>query len=934
MASTYSPLLRYELIGSGEQAGVWGNTTNVNLGSLVEQSIAGVTTISATSLGGTTYTLTALNGAPDEARSMVLNFTGSAGSAFTVVVPTSQKLYVVRNNTGQTINFKTAAQVTPYAVDTANSTMIFCDGTNVLAGIAAPGVGTLLVSGGGTGATTFSAGFIKSPGGTTALTSSSTVSLTSEVSGTLPVASGGTGVTTFLTGGIVKSSGGTGALTASAVNLASGDVTNILTADKGGTGVGSPTAGRLLLGNGASAMSLLGGTGTGNFVAWNGTSWAEATLLGTTKGGTGLSSFISGGAVYANSTSTLTTGTLPATSGGTGVSSYTKGDILYAQDASTLVKLPIGSSGQVLSVSVSGIPTWGSTAAGVTSFSAGTTGFQPNIATGGAVTLSGTLNVANGGTGATTLASNALLVGAGTSTVATLAPGAANTVVKSNGTTWTAANISATDITSGTLPVARGGTNTTTLSANGALYADGVGTTVLSGTLPVASGGTGATSLTANGALYANGAGTAVLSGTLPVASGGTGSTTLAGAGIVLTTGAQNIGGAKNFTDTNTFSAANTFTAANTFSGANTFGNSTGQTFLASTTTTQDGIVVRGRAGGANNYRVTVEPSTLVGSYTAQLPPAPNLSTTELLITGTTGAAGTTEQTISGKKVFLASSTATQDGVIVTGRAGGTSSYRATIAPTTLTGDRTFTLPDITGTAVVTEGAQTINGTKTFAGGLTSSAYNYSQYTSTFEQTDGTGKRIELSTANSASTSSSKLIIGSGTGTGGTYSGVIVSTLTVNPSTNNSFDLGTGSIGWKNIYSNNTLNVISDQRQKTDVQDAALGLSFIKALRPVSYRMVVGSQEPDGGVDANGLPTVTPKPGVRTHYGLIAQEVKAAVDAANAGDFAGWLMADKNDPNSAQMLRYGEFISPLIKAVQELSAKVEALEARVTELGG
>lgn len=562
MASTYSPLLRYELVGSGEQAGVWGNTTNVNLGTLVEQSVAGVTTIDATSLGGTTYTLSALNGAPDEARSMVLSFTGTAASAFTVVVPTSQKLYVVRNATGQTINFKTAAQVTPQAVDTANSTMIFCDGTNVLPGIASPSVGTLTVSGGGTGQTSFTAGFVKSPGGSTALTTASTVSLTSDVSGTLPVGSGGTGVQTFGSfSGIVKTAGGTSPLTASAVNLSSGEVTGTLGVNNGGIGIANPTSGRLLLGNGTSPMTTLGGTGTGNFVAWNGTSWAEAVTLGTTKGGTGLTSFTSGGAVYASSSSTLTTGTLPTTSGGTGLSSYTTGNILYASATNTLAALPIGSNGQYLTVSGSGLPTWtDAVSGGVTTFSAGSTGLTPSIATSGAINLGGTLNVGSGGTGASTFTANALLVGAGTSAVTTISPGANKNVLQSNGTTWTSAALSAADITTGVLAAANGGTALSSYATGDIIYASALNTlskrtigssgqvlsvsggvptwsdlsvsltTQTTGTLPVSKGGTNTTSLTANGALYANSAGTTVLSGALPVLSGGTGSSTVAGA--------------------------------------------------------------------------------------------------------------------------------------------------------------------------------------------------------------------------------------------------------------------------------------------------------------------------------------------------------------------------------------------------------------------
>ena len=60
----------------------------------------------------------------------------------------------------------------------------------------------------------------------------------------------------------------------------------------------------------------------------------------------------------------------------------------------------------------------------------------------------------------------------------------------------------------------------------------------------------------------------------------------------------------------------------------------------------------------------------------------------------------------------------------------------------------------------------------------------------------------------------------------------------------------------------------------------------------------------------------------------MAQEVKSALDAANVGDFAGWVQDDISNPDSYQSISYEQFISPLIKAVQELSAKVSALEGK------
>jgi hypothetical protein len=76
----------------------------------------------------------------------------------------------------------------------------------------------------------------------------------------------------------------------------------------------------------------------------------------------------------------------------------------------------------------------------VSSFNAGTTGFTPSTATTGAVTLAGTLNVANGGTGRATLTANNLLLGNGTSAVSLLAAGSAGNVLTSDGTTWSSAN--------------------------------------------------------------------------------------------------------------------------------------------------------------------------------------------------------------------------------------------------------------------------------------------------------------------------------------------------------------------------------------------------------------------------------------------------------------------------------------------------------------
>jgi hypothetical protein len=166
------------------------------------------------------------------------------------------------------------------------------------------------------------------------------------------------------------------------------------------------------------------------------------------------------------------------------------------------------------------------------------------------------------------------------------------------------------------------------------------------------------------------------------------------------------------------------------------------------------------------------------------------------------------------------------------------------------------------------------------------------------------------------------------------------------PQSDATYTCGTNIARWSAIWSTNATIQTSDQRLKTDITNSQLGLSFINKLRPVSYKWIVGGNAITGYVeeeikDESGkviriskVPQLSPMPGVRTHYGLISQEVKAAIDSENVGDFAGWVLSDKDEPTSTQNLRYGEFISPMIKAIQELSAKVNTLEAELAALKG
>lgn len=97
------------------------------------------------------------------------------------------------------------------------------------------------------------------------------------------------------------------------------------------------------------------------------------------------------------------TGTLPTDNGGTGISSFTAGDIVYYASGTALSKLGIGTNGYVLTSNGSA-PTWAAASTvAVSTISFGTTGLTPSTPTAGAVTVAGTLALANGGTGATTV---------------------------------------------------------------------------------------------------------------------------------------------------------------------------------------------------------------------------------------------------------------------------------------------------------------------------------------------------------------------------------------------------------------------------------------------------------------------------------------------------------------------------------------------------
>jgi hypothetical protein len=158
MASTYSPSLRIELIGAGDQAGTWNTTTNSNLGTLIESAIAGYVAVSVTSAN---QAFTALDGAADQARNAVIALTTTTTAAFAVYAPPQEKTYIIYNTTAYTATIynstvigNTTAAGAGIAVPAGKKLVVFSDATNFYTIEAANLTGVLAVVNGGTGVTT------------------------------------------------------------------------------------------------------------------------------------------------------------------------------------------------------------------------------------------------------------------------------------------------------------------------------------------------------------------------------------------------------------------------------------------------------------------------------------------------------------------------------------------------------------------------------------------------------------------------------------------------------------------------------------------------------------------------------------------------------------------------------------------------------------
>lgn len=257
--------------------------------------------------------------------------------------------------------------------------------------------------------------------GTTGFTPSSPTAGSIVVSGTLNVANGGTGGTnaTDARTNLSAAKSGVNSDITQIAGLSDGAVSSpaVTFLSQPNTGIYRSGAAMsfAILGTAEATVTASGfNLAIGNAYSINGTSVLNATTLGS---GVTASSLTSVGTLTSGALGSGFT-TVAVGQGGTGITTATANGVVYGNGTSAFGVTAAGTTGQVLVGNTGGPPSWASLpSAGVTSFSAGTTGLTPSTGTTGAVTLAGTLGVANGGTGTSTAFTTGSIVFAGASGV-------------------------------------------------------------------------------------------------------------------------------------------------------------------------------------------------------------------------------------------------------------------------------------------------------------------------------------------------------------------------------------------------------------------------------------------------------------------------------------------------------------------------------------
>jgi hypothetical protein len=340
---------------TGENSGTWGNVTNVNLGTAIEEAIVGSANVTFSS-GNVTLTLTDSNSS-QTARNLRLNLTGTTAGARDLIVPAIEKVYIVNNGCADAVTIKNSTG-TGIAVPAGKTMYVYNNGTNVVDAI------THLTS------LTLASALPITSGGTG---SNAGINASVNVFGVLPVANGGTG---------------SNSATFSGANITALNASNVST--------GTLANARTTATNVNGASTIVARDASGNFIANTITANVTGNLTGTAANATILQTTrtiaISGGAT---GTATNFNGsaniTIPVT--GLNVSTADSG-ILAVARGGTGVNTSTGTGSTVLSASpaLTGTPTAPTAAVSTDNTQIATTAFVRDIIPSGIISLwSGTI---------------------------------------------------------------------------------------------------------------------------------------------------------------------------------------------------------------------------------------------------------------------------------------------------------------------------------------------------------------------------------------------------------------------------------------------------------------------------------------------------------------------------------------------------------------
>ena len=240
--TTFSTSLKLELISDGSQVGTWGQTTNKNLGTLLEQAITGIQTIT---MVDTNYTLTNLNGVSDEARNAVIVAQGTNSDIRDIIAPLVNKFYFVSNQTvgGNAIRIR-GASGTSVTIPNGLVVPVYCNGTNFYSALNGT-VGSFAVNGNETITGTLAVTGAMSAASGTFSGAISAVSPSFTGTPTAPTAAPGTSTTQIATTAFVQNvAGALGTMStqnSNNVTITGGTINGLYVTSMGTNGYGTKT---------------------------------------------------------------------------------------------------------------------------------------------------------------------------------------------------------------------------------------------------------------------------------------------------------------------------------------------------------------------------------------------------------------------------------------------------------------------------------------------------------------------------------------------------------------------------------------------------------------------------------------------------------------------------------------------------------------------